>query len=484
MATSPHPTLSTHAGERPALGVLLVGRPSAAATGVFQATGRAAAGWHIEKTESILEAVLASGGEKSPVPALILAAVKNELDHLEAGVRSLRKVNPDARLVLLCEPLEEPVCRRALAWGADDYLLLPLDDRCLLEQMEHVNGTGGHRASRELSNAVRAVEQRSASATEHVQESHHKDVPALPLMVQTTLLEELLDVGAVGAMRVDFAERATATLAQHLGMEGQLKFMPATYRKDAAEPPASAAELQHVVALANQPEFGTLVWHGEPDDKTVARAAEIAQAANWLAAMLSVSQRYEQLRSMAITDELSGAYNRRYFMKFMSGLLERAKENRTRVTLLLFDIDNFKTYNDTFGHASGDAIIRELIKLLRACTREYDLVARVGGDEFAVVYRDNEAPRQPNSEHPRDVLVATERFRTAIRNHQWPQTCNIKGAVSISGGLATFPWDADSLESLMAKADEALLKAKAKGKNVILLHGSESAATGVTAVSP
>jgi diguanylate cyclase (GGDEF)-like protein len=158
----------------------------------------------------------------------------------------------------------------------------------------------------------------------------------------------------------------------------------------------------------------------------------------------------------------------------MARLLERARENRSRVTLLLFDIDDFKKYNDTFGHASGDAIIRELIQILRACTRQYDLVARIGGDEFAVVYRDNEAPRQPNSEHPRDVLAATERFREAIRNHHWPETCKIEGDVSISGGLATFPWDADTLESLMAKADEALLQAKSAGKNVIFMHKRET----------
>ena len=98
-------------------------------------------------------------------------------------------------------------------------------------------------------------------------------------------------------------------------------------------------------------------------------------------------------------------------------------------------------------------------------------MARLGGDEFAVVFRDNEARRQPHSEHPRDVLVATERFREAIKNHHWPEACRIKGTISVSGGLATFPLDADSLEMLEAKADEALLKAKSAGKNVILLHG-------------
>ena len=99
----------------------------------------------------------------------------------------------------------------------------------------------------------------------------------------------------------------------------------------------------------------------------------------------------------------------------------------------------------------------------------------IGGDEFAVVLPRQRSARQANSQHPRDVLVATERFREAIRNHQWPQICKIKGEISISGGLANFPSDADTLEALEAKADQALLKAKAAGKNVILLHAKEPA---------
>jgi diguanylate cyclase (GGDEF)-like protein len=411
--------------------------------------------WHVSAAQSVLEAVLVSGGKGD---SLIVVDVADEIDHLEAGMRSLRQVNPACRIVLLCEPALEGFCRRALAWGADDYFLLPLDARSRALLM----GANGKPRAAHRDTVMEQPRPQPARALQ--------DGPAMPLGMQTEMLEEILE-GA--GLHGDFAQRATASIKRSLAIKGELRFVGGEEAGDADGSTAhSAGEFRRSVLFAGQAPFGALVWR--PDDGTAAaEAGVLAQAARWLAAMLALSQRYEQLRLMAITDELSGAYNRRYFVKYMTGLLERARENRFRVTVLLFDIDDFKKYNDQFGHASGDAIIRELIRLLRACTRPHDLVARIGGDEFAVVYWDNEAPRQPNSEHPKEILAATERFRDAIRNHQWPQTCNIKGEISISGGLATFPWDADNLETLMARADEALLRAKAGGKNVILLHGAE-----------
>ncbi len=447
--------------------------------------------------DTILEAVLLSGdkGEEAPETAgehLILAGVSQELEHLESAVRNLRRMNPDSQIILLCEPADEVISRKAKTWGADDYYILPLD----AASAQHILTCDVD--SDALSAAPVAQSPDVAGALEprlrHRTDAHQSDnqaalshahvtasgigepdpeLPALPLIVQTELLDDLL------AGHPDFAQRAVAALGRHIGLKGRLHFSPATQSPSGEN--AGHTGIQRAVALPDQPGFGTLLLDTDTITPTTpTTTAIVAQAANWLAGMLALSRRYEQLRSMAITDELSGAYNRRYFLKFMANLLDQAKGKRSRATLLLFDIDDFKKYNDQFGHASGDAIIRELIKLLRACTRPYDLVARIGGDEFAVVYRDNEAPRQPNSEHPKDVLVATERFREAIKNHHWPQTCNIKGEISISGGLATFPWDADSLESLMAKADQALLRAKAAGKNVFVMHAGTAAAIGTT----
>ncbi len=430
-------------------------------------------GLEIVTAESMLECVLLAGSHGEQQVPLIFAGVSEEVDQLESAVSSLRKVYAGARIVLLCEPADEVMCRKARAWGATDYLIVPVDVKSVqrLFVVPPVargwlgSGAAGGREVVPDAGLSKPMVEMQANGHSATIASEPKGL-RLPLSVQSLLFGEVL------AARSDFVERAVRALQEHGSWQGTLSFVPTSVAGVEAGATLEETGIRTPVMVPGHPPFGTLVLTGSPDNAS----AELTEAAQWLGTLLSVGHRYEQLRTLAVTDELSGAYNRRYFNKFVIGLLERARASRFRVTLLLFDIDDFKKYNDSFGHASGDAIIRELIGLLRACTRPDDLVARLGGDEFAVVYWDNEARRQPNSEHPRDLLAATERFRKAIKSHAWPQKCNIQGQISISGGLATFPWDADSLDQLMAKADEALLRAKRAGKNVILLHQPEGIA--------
>jgi len=183
-------------------------------------------------------------------------------------------------------------------------------------------------------------------------------------------------------------------------------------------------------------------------------------------------RRIELLHRLAITDHLTGAYNRRYFYRFTDQLLQRARRERFRVTLLLFDIDDFKSYNDAYGHAVGDEILREATELLRTVTRQHDIVARIGGDEFAVLFWDNEPPRRPDSRHPESPRKLADRFVASLRKHTFPSLGpKAKGMLTISGGLATFPWDGQDCRELLRFADHGLREVKASGKNAIYLVG-------------
>ena len=141
---------------------------------------------------------------------------------------------------------------------------------------------------------------------------------------------------------------------------------------------------------------------------------------------------------------------------------------------MIFDIDDFKHYNDKWGHDAGDEIIREVVKLLQCIIRKGDHVCRIGGDEFAVLFCDPTPPREPGSNHPTTVEILARRFREQVSKAQFPKLGEeATGSLSISGGLATFPWDASDVDSLVEKADQRLYKSKRLGKNSITIGREE-----------
>lgn len=199
-------------------------------------------------------------------------------------------------------------------------------------------------------------------------------------------------------------------------------------------------------------------------------------------------ERIRQLEKLATEDDLTGLKNRRYLNQFLSQVLALARQYQFPVTLLLFDIDNFKQYNDQFGHWVGDQVLVEAGEMIRRCCRSHDVVARIGGDEFAVVFWDlpekqrlsaGTAPgkerRHHPAKHPREPLFMAERFRKEISASRLrmlgPEG---QGRLTISGGLASFPEDGKTAEALLKRADEALLEAKRQGKNQIVIIGSKT----------
>lgn len=196
--------------------------------------------------------------------------------------------------------------------------------------------------------------------------------------------------------------------------------------------------------------------------------ADLVPHARWLAAWLRLRDQQSQLREAAFTDSLTGAWNRRYFDRFLSGAIEAARNNRWSVTVMVFDIDNFKQYNDEYGHEAGDEILRETVQLLRSVIRPSDRVCRIGGDEFAVIFHEPQGPRKPDSRHPQSVFDLTQRFQEQIAIKRFPKLGpGAPGTLTVSGGLATFPWDGASAAALLARADELAMVSKRQGKNAI-----------------
>jgi diguanylate cyclase (GGDEF)-like protein len=206
--------------------------------------------------------------------------------------------------------------------------------------------------------------------------------------------------------------------------------------------------------------------------------AQLAPWASWMGHWLALERQMKLLWHKAHQDELSGAWNRRFFDHHLARVINQAAQRRLPVTLLVFDIDNFKTYNDRYGHAAGDEILRETVRLMRSVIREHDMVARIGGDEFAVIFWDPQGPRKPNSSHPEDVRAAAQRFQKAICAHHFPKLLEeAPGTLTISGGLASYPWDGVTADTLVERADAMLLHSKSQGKNAITF-GSGAAHAG------
>lgn len=211
----------------------------------------------------------------------------------------------------------------------------------------------------------------------------------------------------------------------------------------------------------------------------------LATQASWLAAWLALRDQHAQLRDAAFSDPLTGAHNRRFFDQFLGVAIEQARRSRQPLTVLAFDIDNFKTFNDQYGHGAGDEILTETVKLLRSVIRPSDRVCRIGGDEFAVIFHEPQGPRTPTSKPPTNIFEIAQRFQRAICDHKFPKLGREAPAtLTISGGLATYPWDGDNAQALLTRADELALQSKRAGKNCITLGPGAERASGVQTPKP
>ncbi len=376
---------------------------------------------------------------QSPARTIVVVASDAEPapDELPGFLQGLRIVDPSVRIVRVgdgaCAPYDAGVLAGA---GGDDLRMIfeaPLDEP---ESEPHAD----------------------AEPTDQPAE------PAEPGAIAPPGIEYATDLAAVEMLTRgrDPLETCLDLIRSRLG-RADVRYVPAPENAPAGDPRAGAAEVRLGSTLV-----GLLVLEGP------APSAEELEALNgharWLGAWIRLSEQQRALRLGAFTDSLTGAWNRRYFERYAGAAIEQARRARQTLTVLYFDIDDFKSYNDRFGYDAGDEILVETARMMRSVVRPSDRVCRIGGDEFAVIFFEPQGPRRADSHPPESIYDIAMRFQRQICEHRFPKLGGqALGTLTVSGGLATYPWDGVDAESLRHRASELAIESKRQGKNVITL---------------
>ncbi|HET6371744.1 MAG TPA: sensor domain-containing diguanylate cyclase [Candidatus Polarisedimenticolia bacterium] len=168
---------------------------------------------------------------------------------------------------------------------------------------------------------------------------------------------------------------------------------------------------------------------------------------------------FNKIQESANSDGLTSLHNKRFFMTKLADELLKSEKEQKCLSLFLFDIDHFKTYNDTNGHLAGDEALKSTGRLLKDSVRDDDIPARYGGEEFVVLL--------PGTDK-KGAMVAAEKIRRVVEEHPFANGSSQPGGrVTISGGVATFPYDASTMADLIRCADQALYEGKRSGRNKV-----------------
>lgn len=170
------------------------------------------------------------------------------------------------------------------------------------------------------------------------------------------------------------------------------------------------------------------------------------------------SRDFEQQYMLATTDGLTELYNHRYFQEQIRMQVEQSKRYSNNFSLIIIDIDFFKKFNDTFGHQSGDAVLRQVAQTLKKNVRATDIVCRYGGEEMSIIL--------PNT--TKDEAFATaQKICNRVAEKTFKLTGNNETHVTISLGVSTFPFDGDTAPKIIEAADKKLYNAKNNGRNQV-----------------
>jgi diguanylate cyclase (GGDEF)-like protein len=243
-----------------------------------------------------------------------------------------------------------------------------------------------------------------------------------------------------------------------------------------------ALDSDHLTCVPVFDHGSTMVLFCAPAQDIAGLSDEERLVLNAVSSELAVASENSRLfrlsQHRAVTDELTGLANYRRLQERLDNEIARADRYGQHLSLLMMDADDFKGYNDAFGHIAGDHALAAMGNVLASSVRDVDLAARYGGEEFAVVLPDTDAA---------GAYVVAEKLREAVESHAFGDQDGVPSRLTVSIGLATYPTHAANKELLLREADDALYRAKNGGKNRIRspLHaiGEDETSAGDTSAA-
>ncbi len=430
---------------------------------------------------SLFEAV-ENTGSLAHVSAILMAPSSGFNDH--EIVDAFRKVDPSVRLVLLIEDGEEARGRTAIEKGFD-AAVNPGRDLDLVAAA--IEGTGDAEAlhrrlinrhsipSSEMPPSKNGADEQSviervldesferANREEHASETRTVHGAGMKGMIprehESQMVQAMIE-------NRDIQPIGLQIIRQRTGIEN-LQFL-----ENSMEEERRRAGNRNATILAVPGSDGVLGFLVTDDPKD---APLLASWIQWLSAWMNLQRKNVTLLEQAWTDHLTGAGNRRALEDVLERVIARSDRTWRFMSLMCFDIDNFKKYNDKYGHAAGDEVLRETVLLVKTAIRKGDHVFRVGGDEFVVVFSDPEA--RADQSQPLVHEKIARRIQSSMGKLALPNIGpESPERISISSGLVTYPWDVlnlpgqgTAIEKLLSLGDQRALESKRSGKNKITL---------------
>ncbi|MFH0840257.1 MAG: sensor domain-containing diguanylate cyclase [Candidatus Omnitrophota bacterium] len=243
-------------------------------------------------------------------------------------------------------------------------------------------------------------------------------------------------------------------LAEEVRLQSEDRYLQMLGTKYFVTAPLKAKDKVVGVVLADN------IFTQEPITKADVRMLNLF--ANHAGLAIENSRLYEETVYLSNTDWLTKLWNHGHFQVALTNEIKKARETDMPLSLLMMDIDDFKNYNDRFGHVAGDFIIKEMAKVMVEASRKKDCVCRYGGEEFAIIL-----PQTTKD----DANHIAHRLREKVQQYFFPnQEYQPKKVFTFSCGISTFPKDVADKDALIKTADAALYKAKKAGKDLIIMH--------------